>query len=278
MAGFQNINQIINALTVNGKGQVEFWTKTGPTTVAAGNYSLWRAAGLPTVGADPASLNDTNCDSTTIGAMSFTNPTSPATLHLINSWATSPTVGSTGTLLLVDRLMGYGNINANVNTLQSFTNDGAIPRYTTGDGVMMFLEVTTALGATASNATIIYTNQAGTGSKSTGAQTMVVSSIANRIPTAFQFFPLASGDSGVRSVQSIQFSAAMLAGVANLVLCRPLMAIPLALVGVAGQVDMTVQMPMLPQIKDGACLQWIFIAPAASTTPVFSGQINVAEN
>jgi hypothetical protein len=121
-------------------------------------------------------------------------------------------------------------VDANVNTLQT-VNSTALTRYTTGAGVFLTVEVSTALGATPANLTITYTNQAGTGSRST-TFAMTPSAIVARLqpasngPSAF----LQSGDYGVRSIQSAQFSAAMGSGAVALQLFKPLAMVP----GIAG--------------------------------------------
>lgn len=277
-SGFQSLNQITTALTTSGKGESKYFVKNGATVTAGTFFSLWRLGGIPVAGADPTSLTATVVSATTTGAITFANPTSPATKHLINAGATSVTAGSTGSLIVLDRLLAYGNINANVNTAQNLTNTASLTRYQGGTGTVMFLEVVTALGATASNVTVTHTNQDGVSSRSTGAQAMVVSSVANRVPNTFLYLPLQAGDVGVRSVQTIQFSAAMAAGVVNLVIAKPLFTIPLTAVGVRNNVDLALQFSLLPKLENNHALQFIFMAPTASTLPIFVGDINAAEN
>jgi len=78
------------------------------------------------------------------------------------------------------------------------------------------------------------------------------------------FLPLASGDTGIQSVQSVQLSAASLAGTASLVLVRPILTIPLTQASVASERDFLNQIPSLPQVKDGACLTWLYFSGAAT--------------
>ena len=278
-AGFQSLNQITTALT-GGYGEQKLFVKNGATVTAGTFFSLWRVGGIPVAGADPTSLTATVVSATTTGALYFQNALNGTgkTKHIINAGATSVTAGSTGSLVILDRLMAYGNINANVNTAQNMTNTAVLTRYQTGTGTVMFLEVTTGLGATPSNATITYTNQDGIAGRTTGAQAMVISSVANRIPNTFLYFPLQAGDNGVRSVQTVQLSAAMGAGVMNLVIAKPLFTIPLALVGIQNNVDLALAFPLLPKLENNHALQMIFFAPTASTLPIFVGQINAAEN
>jgi hypothetical protein len=66
----------------------------------------------------------------------------------------------------------------------------------------MWLEWYTATGSTGVTATISYTNQAGT-----AGQTTTVSVGASQPANSCLFAPLAAGDTGVQSVQSVLLSA-----------------------------------------------------------------------
>ena len=165
----------------------------------------------------------------------------------------------------------YPGINMNVATSQVLTGTPSL-RYANGAGVRAYLSVNTATGATAHNLSISYTDQAGVAGK---VLPVTVSCTASAIPPHIThsgtagnnygpFLPLASGDTGVRSVQSVQLSAASLAGTASLVLARPLLTIPLTQASVASERDFLNQIPSLPEIKDGACLTWLYFAGSAT--------------
>ena len=74
---------------------------------------------------------------------------------------------------------------------------------------------------------------------------------------------MAAGDQGIKSVQSLQLTAASLAGTAALVLCKPLAQVPITTVSVASGRDLLFNMPSLPQIQDGACLAYLLYAGGA---------------
>lgn len=82
------------------------------------------------------------------------------------------------------------------------------------------------------------------------------------------FLPLASGDSGILSVQSANFSASMVSGCMNLMIVKPLAFLPITTVGVAAERDFINMLPSMPRIYDGACLHWAMYAGAA--TPISS--------
>ena len=91
----------------------------------------------------------------------------------------------------------------------------------------MTLEITTALGATASNITLTYIDQSGN-TAATAATALQTSGIAARL-TPVQDGPmirLASGDFGVRSISSCFCSAAMGAGVVAALIYKPVLLMP----------------------------------------------------
>jgi hypothetical protein len=77
---------------------------------------------------------------------------------------------------------------------------------------------------------------------------------------------LQAGDRGMRSVESITIQTSMTSGFLTLVLCKPIVSLPLTTVGVAAERDLLNQLPSLPNIQDGANLQWLYFA--GSATPV----------
>jgi hypothetical protein len=149
---------------------------------------------------------------------------------------------------------------------------------TNGAGVQAFITPSVALGAGTPNIQLTYTDQDG----NTGATTPTTLPISNASAPIGQieysgtaagkygpFVPLASGDSGIRLVEQFSYSATHTSGITNVVLCRPILTLPMTTVGVAAERDLLNQVPSLPRIYDGACLVWLGYAGAA--TPVSSG-------
>jgi len=171
----------------------------------------------------------------------------------------------------------------NSSGLQTLTGTPTL-RYTNGVGVRAALVITTTAGATAHNLSMTYTNSASVGSRT---MPFTVSCTASAITphithsgTAANnygpFLPLASGDVGIESVQSVQLSASSLAGTAALVLYKPILTIPLVALGVATERDLLNQIPSLPQIKDGACLTWLYFTGASTAANTnFYGALEV---
>ena len=132
-------------------------------------------------------------------------------------------------LLLADYLLYYPFVDTDaVGEQQDMDNTVVLPRYASGSGVQMM-----AVGQSASSAvgtfTVSYTNQDGvagrtsqtTYTKVIGGGGTVVSSSNNAVTGSHPFIGLQAGDSGVRSVESVTFSAAG-GGLLAIVLVKPL--------------------------------------------------------
>jgi hypothetical protein len=166
-----------------------------------------------------------SCNSTTTGAIPLGNPGPGLKKYLLNLGCNC--TNNSHVIMLVDLLVSAAGIDANTAGPQ-IIDTTALTRYTDGVGVMATLEVTTALGGVAANCTVSYTNQAGLSGRSTVNTAMVTNCITCRLQPggAMPAMRLAAGDTGMRSVQTLTFSAAMGAGACALHLYRPLVLIP----------------------------------------------------
>jgi len=90
-----------------------------------------------------------------------------------------------------------------------------------GAGVWAGITWTTASSSTDFDITVTYTNSAGTGSRTGTVETTTTHSDGY-----FRIVPMQAGDSGVRSVESIQLSAASGTGTLGIMLFKPLFILP----------------------------------------------------
>lgn len=204
-----------------------------------------------------------------------------ASKHLITmSGQTSGATTVPITMHLVDLLGCYARVNANSASAITFANTLTLPRHTSGAGVRAYSVVSpTTLGASAHNFVASYTNQSGTSGRSfpqtvAGTVSAVNSHISHSGTAANNigpFLPLQSGDSGVRSIQSWQQTAA--GGTANtfnnIVLAYPIMELQLTTQFLLSERDLFNQYPSLPEVQEsaatsGACLAWLMNAGAAT--------------
>jgi hypothetical protein len=182
------------------------------------------------------------------------------------------------TWFLLDYLLYYPFIDMDaVGEEQVMTNTVTLDRYTDGSGVrMMMVNVAPTLGG--GQFTISYVNQDGV-TKTTPNQFCATTGLNIATLTAtsqsgvgwMPFVELAAGDSGVRSVNSVTFSAAN-GGLCALVLVKPLRNFRIREANVATEVESLLHAPDLPQIQDGAYLNLIGMSHTGSlVSTVFAG-------
>lgn len=83
------------------------------------------------------------------------------------------------------------------------------------------------------------------------------------------FLPRQGADTGVARINSFTLSGGTAytgAGVLALAIVKPIADIPLPITGMMSERDLRSQLVSLPQIDDGACLQWLLFGTGATTT------------
>ena len=194
----------IIAALANNSDRILF-DKANIASAAPGNiFSLWQATGMPAAGAPPTTA--ALCTKALTGAVAFTNQTAPATSYLDWLWLAT---GNAATGVEVhDRLAHMGGLSGTVTTAQGALNletlaPGAA-RLGAADysNVQWFLEVYTALGGTAVNATVNVTYN----DNSTGNLAAIA---LGATPRAGRLYPLISASAGkfIKAVNSVTLSA-----------------------------------------------------------------------
>lgn len=185
--------------------------------------------------------------------------------------------------------------NALAGTVIAFTDAGTgthtltcrLPRYSDGNGVraLFFNSNATALGAGTPNLALGYTNGAGTASRATptvlpigktaASNSHILYSGATGVGKYGPYVPLQAGDTGIRSIQTIQNSISYVSGEYTVALVREILRVPLTTLGVPGEREFGSQIPSWPRVYDGAALYWIVNSNAA--TPInssFNGHVD----
>lgn len=211
----------------------ESTTNLGSTSVWK---DLWKNRGIPGEGTIPGTVAAPT--SSTAGAIPFTNAGGGRTKFAVQATAWAAETSGTA-LMLYDRLLHIGGLSNTSSASQ--TVGGTITRNTGGVGNEIWL-VLEGSSSTPKDCTITYTNQAGTGSRST---TLEVFNLVNSADTLYRF-PLQAGDYGVQSVQSMQFANTVGTNTSAIVIARPLM-----MLGSRGKPLIE---PPWPVIDDNACL------------------------
>lgn len=275
--GFSSFDDIVSEMTTGGKTWRNDWNKiTGGSAYAAGRwYDLSLLNGTPIANAfsGTALAAQAPADTSNFGLWHGGN-VSADTKHLMNMGAYSSVATAVpGVLMLVDMCLYYPGISLTSASAQTLTNGTSLSRYTGGAGLRAYMVVTTATGANTPTVALSYTDQAGNASNSLPVTVaLTASAIAGHVShsgTAANnygpFLPLAAGDTGIRSVQSITITTPhATSGAAALVLCKPLASMPITTASVAAERNLLNHLPSLPQVQDGACLTWLYFAGAAT--------------
>lgn len=208
----ERLNQ---AITSGGKYET-FWQKTFSAITLGRMYHTFLAAGVPAAGVYPGvaktatALAGGATPTVAGGYISTPDPltTEQALAYFIDALSSGTNVN--GTLIIGDLLATYQGFDGNTAASQATlgtptTGDNILTRYTNAEGVLIFADVQTALGATSRALSVVYTDQGGA-TGTTDSRTTIASVGANTLPWVYDglgpFFQLAAGDRGVKSIQS----------------------------------------------------------------------------
>ncbi len=268
----------LDAAIAGAKPPEAYLKATGTMEAAGIHHSNWRSVGFPPQAALPASgLNGEALSSPVSGQIPV--PAASGNTHLYRLTCVAAVAG---TLILADRLWQNSGIVVTTTTAQAIT-PVAIPARdadgsTNGRGVYAAIELTgTTTNASAiTNMTISYTDSGGTAGN-TGAITNLRT--GGGFPATGQLqtfvpFDLATGDQGVRSVQSITLGTSLGAGSASLVLYRPLASVSVPAAGVMGAVDFITSGG--PRVYDNS-VPFLIWFPSATTTTNITGEVQFTQ-
>lgn len=232
------------------------------TAKASGWFtSLWQAGGRPGSGVSPGSASGVVCTSATVGAMPLVDAGGGNTNYLARLEVSSSVAES---VILYDRLVHSDSLSGTSTSSQT-VGTPSLTRFTSGAGVGIWIEWYTATGSTGVTATVKYTNQAGTSGQSTTVAFPASPLAGSMIPV-----PLASGDSGVQAVASVQLSATTgTAGSFGITLCQRIVTVPLPLANLGVSYDYAGL--GLPDIAPAACLTYKVLCTTTSTGQIISG-------
>jgi hypothetical protein len=252
----------------------ELRTIKGITAAAANRWTAGWTAGnassVPVNAAIPSSgmAGDIPTDATT-GAMLFNNPPSGLSylgrLVLLNNSAGSLPV----TLAIYDRLWQQSGIVVTTTTAQTVNSIALDRPDANGDDAELWLDVYAATGAGAATPTVSYTNPAGTAGQTA---TCIGYAASAAIRSAFPF-QLASGDTGVKSIQSITLGVSMTSGTIGLVLRRKIaqVALPFNELRTLDAVALG-----LPRVYDNAALE-LLVQSSSAVVNTFFGSLHLVQ-
>jgi hypothetical protein len=295
---YSGLQDMVAELAAGKFWSQDFFKSSGAATHVAGNaYDLSLFGGFPAANTYPGTaLNSVAPDDTTGWGMPHGGNVTADTKHVLNALAMA--VGSNsapGFLRLVDVALYYPGVDLRSTALQTMTQAASLTRHTNGRGLRAFVAVTTQSGGTPASTPVLsvfnYRDQDDNDSALTGVGTInftagaasipPVGKIAHCAPAANHtgpFLPLNAADTGIKRVNSFQLSTAYTGSTTTtgaIVLCKPLLSVPLPGVGIPAERSFFAPTPILPAIPDGACLAWLYIPGAAvAANSVFSGNLD----
>lgn len=257
---FTTLAQINAALP----GQWFGWNKT-PVGLASGAwYSSWTVAGAPGQGVAPSSGVAGNVPtSATAGAIPFINPTAQNTHigRLEGAYVIAGNANPTQ-VAVYDRLWHDSGIDVTLTTAQTIQSAPPVAVPLTrpdalGAQVEAWWEVYATMGAGTPTVTLTYTDQDGNTGNSGSSGALGTTMPLGRTGR----FSLASGDTGVRSIQTWQANATFTSGTIGLVQRRRLLCHELQPSGLPTTLD-AIECGV-PRVYDDACLEVLFFASSS---------------
>lgn len=280
MAGFRSVKKYTDAWA-EGRSYTSHFRKapaTAGSTVCWVDYSMYG-------GGPPANYYASSplVAATLTGSEGFYHgdDKAPARKYLTHFGMSGNNANNTGPRILQDYLLYYPFIDCDDLTTQTMTNTVPLPRYTDGEGLqVMAVCVSPSTGNGAF--TFEYVNQAGV-TKTSPPQLCQSSGNAATISTliagpqngsnAFCYLPLAAGDSGVRQINSVTFSAAN-GGLMCLVIVKPLCTLNIREGSCAAEVELVTHIAGPPRIYDGAYLSMIHLQAVNQSGTFMTGWLN----
>lgn len=283
-----SVKQLVDA-ELKGQARRNVWRKVPSQVTTAGYWfdlSLSPGNPVPKYWFDaPPAIAKAVSQSSDGGIFHGAN-TTPMTqyLRMTNAMSSSAT-GLPLPLMLCDFLLYYPSIDDSVTDTQVMDNTVTLPRYTDGKGVQM-LAVTVAGRTGGQSFYVTYTNSDGvSGRTSQTVQQNAISAIGtittSSLSTASQsgnpFIGLQSGDSGVRSIESVTMLGGDV-GLFTIILVKPIAQTQIREQTAPVEKDYFLEESNVPEIQDDAYLSWLTCPQGSLNGVVLTGDLQVIYN
>lgn len=276
MAGFRNISEYVSAYD-DGKVKFSTWRKSPSQATTAGvwfDLSMSPGNPIPNYYASSPYVSATLNGNEGIfhGAA-----VSPGTKRIKNLMAlTAVATALPMNMVLCDYLLYYPFLDMGTNDDQPMTNSATLPRYEDGKGVQVIAVMTNPQVTGGATFNFDYVNQDGAAKTSRTVTCSTATAIGSLINTATAtanasapFVPLADGDTGVRSINTFRMAAGSDVGLICLVLVKPIARLMIRGIDAPTEVDFLVNAPSLPEVKDGAYLNYLALPNGTlAATPI----------
>lgn len=297
---YSSIDNMTSELAAGKYCHTDFFKLSGAAAHVAGNcYDFALTTGVPMATTYPGTaLNAVAPDESLGWGIYHGGNVTPDAKQVLNAMGLAVgTTSAPGIMLLVDVALYYPGVNLLITTAQTMVNSTTLTRYTNGKGLRPFI-VVTALSGTPSGTPVMdvsagfnYRDQDDNDAVFTGmalnfttgaAGIPPITKIVHCGPQANlpgPFLPLNAGDTGIKRVNSFKLSTAYGGATtltACIVLCKPIMAIPLVAVGTPSERSFFAPSPLGTVIPDGACLTWLYFPGAATAAnSTFFGNLDL---
>lgn len=284
MPGFDSVLSLVDAELSEGSFRFSSFRKAPVQATTAGLwFDLSMSPGNPAPQYYAASpLVSVQMKQSTDGGIYHGTNVSPKAKALRQLCLTSTSAtGLPAPFILCDYLMFYPFIDEGTTDEQALTNSVTLPRYTDGKGVQV-MAVSVAGRTGGQTFRITYTNSNGDAGRisqtviqnSATAIGTIVSTATATNGAAGPFMPLQSGDSGVRSIESVQMISGPDVGLFTLVLVKPLAMVQLYEQTAPAEKDFLIDAFELTEIKDDAYLNFLTMPNGSLSGVAFNGYIN----
>lgn len=278
-----SIKQVVEA-ELAGKVRLNMWRKT-PTAIGTGGvwFDLAMSPGLPTpkYWFDATPLVAKQISQSADGGLYHGPSVSPSQKYLRQ--LTTSYQSATGIpiyLMLCDYLIYYPSCDDSTTDPQVMDNTVTLPRYTDGKGVQM-LAVSVAARTGGQSFYVTYTNSDGVAGRTSQTVVQTLSSVNGQVQcgstssaiSSTPFIGLQSGDTGVRSIQSVTMLG-LDTGLFSLILVKPIATTIIKEQATYYEKDFYLQDGILPRIYDDAFLNFV-VLPQSSVVNPFIGDIKI---
>lgn len=285
---FSGIKDVVDA-EVNGKMRSYQWRKLPSAATTAGIwFDLATTSGNPKQKNwfDAAPLTATQVKQSTDGGIFHGANVSTAqkilrkTTHLSNSATPLPMA-----MMLCDYLLYYPTIDDSELAQQDLDNTLTLPRYTSGVGVQV-MAITLAARTGSQQFFFTYTNSDGVSGRISQTVTMNTSAVIGSITTSHltpsagcsaPFIGLQAGDSGVRSIESVQMLGAD-TGLFALVLVKPLGETQIRGIDAPVETDYLIHRGEITPIQDDAYLNYLCLPNGSLSGVTLMGTLKTVWN
>lgn len=280
--GFTGLRDVVDKIN-QGRSRYFGWRKVPNQTTTAGFWiDLSMAPGNPVpnfYASEPLVANTFNSKK----GLYHGEAVAPDTKQIKTITAMASAVGgSASVLVLCDYLLYYPFIDQSVAGPSVLDNTVTLPRFQSGEGVQAMV-VLVASQTGGSTFQVTYTNSQGVAGRVTpvikcSSQTQngsIINTSASTSNTAGPFIPLQGNDTGIRSIQSVEFLSADV-GLVSVVLVKPIATIPILDVSAPVEKDfITAVGGILPSIHDNAYLNFLMYPSGNASGVTLMGDLQV---